>query len=63
MHAITKEIITNHKKISLSETLEEIGVTGKSKGYRQSHMRIFLRIVIAHQPKLLEVLLLSYFVT
>ena len=31
MHAITKENITNHKKISLSESLEEIGVTGKSK--------------------------------
>lgn len=31
MHAITKEIITNHKKISLSESLEKIGVTGKSK--------------------------------
>ena len=31
MHAITKENITNHKKTSLSESLEEIGVTGKSK--------------------------------
>ena len=31
MHAIKKENITSHKKTSLSESLEEIGVTGQSK--------------------------------